>query len=362
MKYDRVHNFYAGPAVLPVSVIEALREQLPNLDGSGIGLMEISHRSKAFDAVFRSAQDGLKRILGVPEGYEVLFLQGGASLQFHMLALNLMGPSGKADYIDSGAWAKKAIKEAKGIGDAKVVWSGAEGGYATLPDNDAYEVRSDAAYLHYTTNETIGGVQFKWTPASGEVPLVADTSSDICSCPIDVSRHALIYAGAQKNMGPSGVTIVIVRKDLLGRTGATIPTWLDYNTHIKADGLFNTPNTLGVYVVDQVCKWIEGQGGLAGVQAINERKAGKLYEVMDSSDFWKPHAARNVRSLMNVTWRITDNELEPRFIAEATAAGLMGLKGHRSVGGLRASIYNACPEESVDVLVDFMKEFERVNG
>jgi phosphoserine aminotransferase len=191
---------------------------------------------------------------------------------------------------------------------------------------------------------------------------VADVSSDICSCPIDVSRHALIYAGAQKNMGPSGVTIVIVRKDLLGRTGATIPTWLDYNTHIKADGLFNTPNTLGVYVVDQVCKWIEGQGGLAGVQAINERKAGKLYEVMDSSDFWKPHAARNVRSLMNVTWRITDNELEPRFIAEATAAGLMGLKGHRSVGGLRASIYNACPEESVDVLVDFMKEFERVNG
>jgi phosphoserine aminotransferase len=362
MKYDRVHNFYAGPAVLPVSVIEALREQLPNLDGSGIGLMEISHRSKAFDAVFRSAQAGLARILGIPQGYEVLFLQGGASMQFYMLALNLMGPSGKADYIDSGAWAKKAIKEAKLVGDPKVVWSGADGGYADLPSEGDYEVRPDAAYLHYTTNETIGGVQFKQAPASGGVPLVADVSSDICSCPIDVARHALIYAGAQKNMGSSGVTIVIVRKDLLGKTGATIPTYLDYNTHIKADGLFNTPNTLGVYVVDQVCKWIEGLGGLPAVQVMNERKAGKLYAVMDGSGFWKPHAAPAVRSLMNVTWRITDNDLEPKFIAEATAAGLMGLKGHRSVGGLRASIYNACPEESIDVLVDFMKEFERVNG
>ncbi|MFH1468800.1 MAG: 3-phosphoserine/phosphohydroxythreonine transaminase [Pseudomonadota bacterium] len=362
MKYDRVHNFYAGPAVLPVSVVEALAAQLPNLDGSGIGLMEISHRSKAFDAVFQSAKAGLARILGIPEGYDVLFLQGGASLQFLMVPMNLMGKSGKADYLDSGAWAKKAIKECKFVGDTKVVWSGAEGGYADLPAVGGYEVRPDSAYLHYTTNETIGGVQWKRTPESGDVLLVADASSDIASRPIDVARHAAIYAGAQKNMGPSGVTIVIVRKDLLGKTGDAIPTYLNYQTHIDNEGLFNTPSTLGIYVVDQVCKWIEGLGGLAAVEAINEEKGGMLYTELDRTSFWKPHAARDVRSMMNVTWRIANNDLEPKFISEATKAGLIGLKGHRSVGGLRASLYNACPLESVKVLVDFMREFERVNG
>ena len=362
MKYDRNHNFYAGPAVLPVPVVEALQAKLPNLGGSGIGLMEISHRAKAFDAVFRSAQAGLKRILGIPDGYEVLFLQGGATLQFLMVPMNLMGKKGKADYIDSGSWGKKALKEAKLVGDMRVAWSGAEGNYSTLPAEGGYEVRPDAAYLHYTNNETIGGVEWKRTPESGGVPLVADASSNIGSCPIDVSRHALIYAGAQKNLGPSGVTVVIVRKDLLGKTGDVIPTYLDYQTHIKDDGLHNTPSTLGIFVIDEMCKWMESLGGLEGMYALNQQKAALLYDEIDRSAFWKPHAAREYRSLMNVTWRIADNSLEEKFASEATKAGLIGLKGHRSVGGLRASLYNACPRESVEALVVFMREFERVNG
>jgi phosphoserine aminotransferase len=363
MKYDRKHNFYAGPAVLPVSVVEALQAKLPNLGGSGIGLMEISHRAKAFDAVFRSAQAGLKRILGIPEGYEILFLQGGATLQFLMVPLNLMGKRGRADFIDSGAWAKKAIKEAKiAGGDVRVVWSGADRNYSDLPAEGGYEVRPDAAYLHYTSNETIGGVQWKRTPESGAVPLVVDASSDICSCPMDVARHALIYAGAQKNLGPSGVTVVIVRTDLLGKTGDVIPTYLDYQTHIKDEGLHNTPSTLGIFVIDEMCKWLESLGGLAGMYALNQQKAAVLYDEIDRSAFWQPHAARAYRSLMNITWRIADNNLEEKFATEATKAGLIGLKGHRSVGGLRASLYNACPLESVEALVAFMREFERVNG
>ncbi len=368
MKYDRIHNFAAGPAVLPLPVVEALREQLPNLDGAGIGLMEISHRSATFDAVCRSAQQGLREILAVPDSHEVLFLQGGASLQFLMVPLNLMGHGGKADYINTGTWSTKAIKEASAIGDVQVVWDGKEAGFRAVPSAGDYQVRSpaggknSAAYLHYTSNNTIAGTAFMEAPESAGLPLVCDMSSDIASHAIDVGRHAVIYAGAQKNMGPSGVTIVIVQRDLLGRLDEHIPTYMDYRTHIKAKTLFNTPNTLGIFVINEVVKWIRSMGGAQAMASFNDEKAGKLYAELDRSDFWRPHAAQGSRSWMNVTWRIADPELEPVFIKEALAEGLSGLKGHRSVGGLRASIYNACPMESVDCLIAFMREFEARNG
>lgn len=362
MPYDRIHNFAAGPAVLPLQVIEAVREQLPNLDNTGIGLMEISHRSKTFDDVVRSAQQRLRQLLVIPDTHEVLFLQGGASLQFLMVPMNILNPGDKADYINTGTWSTKAIKEARSQGDIAEIWTGRPDGFRRVPTPEEYSVRDDAVYLHYTTNNTIAGTEFHWTPGSADKPLVADASSDIASMPIDVSRHAIIYAGAQKNLGPSGVTIVIVDKTILERCQRPIPTMLDYRIHIGKKTLFNTPCTFGIFAVDQVLKWIEGVGGVEAIAAQNRTKANKLYTELDSSDFWVPHAQPESRSLMNVTWRIADNELEPIFVKEAFDAGLSGLKGHRSVGGLRASIYNACPPEAVDELVSFMQVFKASHG
>lgn len=362
MKYDRIHNFAAGPAVLPLQVVEELREQLPNLHGSGSGLMEISHRSKTFDKVVRSAQDRLRRLLDIPARYEILFLQGGASLQFLMAPMNLLKPGDKADYIDTGVWSTKAIKEAKLVGDIQVAWTGAEDKYRRVPKNGEYEVRPDARYLHYTTNNTIYGTAFFEPPVSGGLPLVADMSSDFAAHRIDVSRHAIIYAGAQKNIGPSGVTLVIVDNEALAYTPDRIPTYLNYRTHIKEQSLFNTPSTVGIFTIERVLAWIEDFGGIDAVTRNNEEKARRLYGELDRTAFWQPHAERESRSWMNVTWRIQDPALEGTFLEEATAAGLSGLKGHRSVGGIRASIYNYCPMESVDALVDFMKDFEKRRG
>jgi len=359
---ERIFNFSAGPAVLPVPVLEQAREEMLSLPGVGMSVMEISHRSKTFQAIIDGAEGGLRELLGIPEGYHVLFLQGGASLQFSMLPVNFLAEGAAADYVLTGSWGKKALKEAKKQGATNVAADMADSRYNRVPGDDELRLSPGAAYVHITSNETIEGVEWKHDPDTQGVPLVCDASSDICSRPVDVSRYALIYAGAQKNLGPSGVTVVILRDDLLGRIPDGLHTMLDYRTHVQNKSLYNTPNTWGIYILDLVCRWVKAQGGLEGMRRLNEEKARKIYDVIDSTDFYRGHAAREARSLMNVTFRLPSEELEKKFTAEATAAGLDGLKGHRSVGGIRASIYNAFPPEGVDALVQFMREFERANG
>jgi phosphoserine aminotransferase len=358
---ERIFNFSAGPAVLPVPVLERAREEMLSLPGVGMSVMEISHRSKTFDVIHQSAKAGLKELLGIPDGYQVLFLQGGASLQFSMVPINFLN-GGSADYILTGSWGKKAIKEAKKHGAVSVAANMADSRYNRVPAQDELKLDPNAAYVHITSNETIEGVEWKEDPKVGDVPLVCDASSDICSRPVDVSKYALIYAGAQKNLGPSGVTLVILRDDLLQKIPNGLDTMLDYRTHAQNDSLYNTPNTWGIYILNLVCEWMKEQGGLARVHQRNEEKARRIYDAIDATDFYRGHATRESRSLMNVTFRLPSEELEKKFTAEATAAGLDGLKGHRSVGGIRASIYNAFPLEGVDALVGFMKEFERTNG
>jgi phosphoserine aminotransferase len=359
---ERIFNFSAGPAVLPLPVLEEAQRELVSLPGVGMSVMEISHRSKAFDEIIGRAERGVRELLGVPDNYHVLFLQGGASLQFSMIPMNLLPEEGSADYIVTGSWGKKAVKEAKREGAVNIAATMADGGFTRTPGQDELKLDTSAAYVHLTTNETIEGVQWKTEPEVGEVPLVADASSDILSHPIPVEKYALIYAGAQKNMGPSGVTLVIIRDDLLERIPEGLHTMLDYRTHVQNKSLYNTPNTWGIYIIDLVCKWLQGKGGLAGMEHENEEKARLLYDAIDATQFYRGHADRDSRSLMNVTFRLPSEELEKRFASEATAAGLDGLKGHRSVGGIRASIYNAFPREGVEALVAFMKEFERKNG
>jgi phosphoserine aminotransferase len=358
---ERIFNFSAGPAVLPVPVLEKARDEMLSLPGVGMSVMEISHRSKTFDAIHQSAKAGLKELLGVPEGYEILFLQGGASLQFSMVPINFLN-GGSADYVLTGSWGKKAIKEAKKHGAASAAADMADSHYNRTPAQDELKLDADAAYVHVTSNETIEGVEWEEEPNVGNVPLVCDASSDICSRPVDVSKYALIYAGAQKNLGPSGVTLVILRDDLLQKIPDGLDTMLDYRTHAKADSLYNTPNTWGIYILNLVCDWMREQGGLDAIHKRNEEKARKIYEAIDATDFYRGHAVREARSIMNVTFRLPSEELEKKFTTEATAQGLDGLKGHRSVGGIRASIYNAFPVEGVDALVQFMREFERTNG
>ncbi|HZT60836.1 MAG TPA: 3-phosphoserine/phosphohydroxythreonine transaminase [Pyrinomonadaceae bacterium] len=358
---ERIFNFSAGPAVLPVPVLEKAREEMLSLPGVGMSVMEISHRSKTFDAIHQSAKAGLRELLGVPEGYEILFLQGGASLQFSMVPMNFLN-GGSADYILTGSWGKKAVKEAKKHGAANVAADMADSGYNRTPAQDELKLDPHSAYVHVTSNETIEGVEWKQEPQVGDVPLVCDASSDICSRPVDVSKYALIYAGAQKNLGPSGVTLVILRDGLLQKIPDGLDTMLDYRTHAKADSLYNTPNTWGIYILNLVCEWMKEQGGLEAIHRRNEEKARKIYEAIDATDFYRGHAAPDARSIMNVTFRLPSEELEKKFTTEATAQGLDGLKGHRSVGGIRASIYNAFPVEGVDALVQFMREFERANG
>jgi phosphoserine aminotransferase len=359
---ERIFNFSAGPAVLPLPVLEEAQRELVTLPGVGMSVMEISHRSKTFDEIIGRAERGLRDLLGLPDNYHVLFLQGGASLQFSMIPMNFLPKDGSADYIITGSWGKKALKEAKREGGVNVAATTADGGFTRVPDQNELKLDPKAAFVHITTNETIEGVEWKHEPQTGGVPLVADASSDILSHQIPAEKYALIYAGAQKNMGPSGVTLVIIRDDLLQRIPDGLHTMLDYRTHVENKSLYNTPNTWGIYIIDLVCKWIQAKGGLAGMERENDTKAKLLYDAIDATDFYRGHADADSRSIMNVTFRLPSEDLEKRFANEATAAGLDGLKGHRSVGGIRASIYNAFPLEGVEALVSFMKEFEKKNG
>jgi phosphoserine aminotransferase len=358
----RVFNFSAGPAVLPLPVLEEAQRDLIALPGVGMSVMEISHRSKTFEDLMHKAQDDIRALAGVPASYRILMLQGGASLQFSMVPLNLLGLGATADYIDTGSWADKAAKEAKKVGKVNIAATTKSDNYSRLPDPAEITLTSGAAYVHMTSNNTIEGTQWKSLPQAGDAPLVSDTSSDMFSGPIDVGRHALIYSGAQKNLGPSGVTLVIIREDLLARSADTLPTMLNYKVQAENDSLYNTPNTFGIYILGLTMKWLRSQGGLEAVAKVNQRKAGKLYAEIDRTGFYRGTARKQDRSLMNVTFRLATEELENMFVKESTAAGFDGLKGHRSVGGMRASIYNAFPEEGVDALVSFMKEFERKRG
>ena len=361
---NRVLNFSAGPAVLPVSVLEQIQRDLVALPGVGMSILEISHRSKAFEAILAQAEADIRTLANIPSNYKVLFLQGGASLQFSMVPMNLLGPGQTADYIDCGSWADKAVKEAKKLGTVNVAASTKGENYSRLPTQSELKLTPGAAYVHMTSNNTIEGTEYKTLPDVGDVPLVSDNSSDMFSGPLDVAKHGLIYAGAQKNMGPAGVTLVIIREDLVARSAGNkaLPTMLNYGVHAENTSLYNTPPAFGVYAVGLVIKWLLANGGLAGIGELNSRKAGKLYAEIDRSGFYRGTANKDDRSLMNVTFRLPSEELENTFVKESTAAGLDGLKGHRSVGGMRASIYNAFPEAGIDTLVSFMQEFEKKNG
>jgi phosphoserine aminotransferase len=358
----RIFNFAAGPAVLPLPVLEEAQRDLLALPGVGMSVLEISHRSKTFESVIQQAEADARELGGIPSGYQVLFLQGGASLQFSMIPMNLLSPGGTADYIVTGAWGQKAVKEAKRVGTVNVAATTEADNFTRLPKTEEVSLTPGAAYVHYTSNETIHGVEWKTDATFGDAPVICDASSNIFSKPIDVSKYALVYAGAQKNLGPSGVTLVIVRDDLLARSPQTLATMLNYNTHVKDKSLYNTPPTFGVYLVGLVLKWLKGLGGLSAIGAVNERKAAKLYAEIDRTGFYRGHASKDCRSNMNVTFRLPSEELEAEFVKQSKSAGLDGLKGHRSVGGLRASIYNAFPEEGVDALIAFMREFERTKG
>jgi phosphoserine aminotransferase len=361
----RVHNFSAGPAVMPLSVLEEIQRDLIALPGVGMSILEISHRSKAFEDILAAAEADIRALAGIPSNYKVLFLQGGASLQFSMVPMNLLGPGLTADYIDSGSWADKAIKEAKKVGSVNVAATTKGENYSRVPDQSELKLTPGAAFVHMTSNNTIEGTEFKTLPDVGDLPLVSDTSSDMFSRPIDVSRHALIYSGAQKNMGPAGVVVVIIRDDMVQRSAekkAALATMLNYAVQAENSSLYNTPPSFAVYALGLVMKWLLKQGGLKAIAVANERKAAKLYAEIDRTGFYRGTAHKNSRSLMNVTFRLGTEDLEKLFIKESTAAGLDGLKGHRSVGGMRASIYNAFPEEGVDALVEFMRAFEAKHG
>jgi phosphoserine aminotransferase len=358
----RVFNFSAGPAVLPLPVLEEIQRDLVSLPGVGMSILEISHRSAPFEKILAEAEQSIRTLAAIPSNYKVLFLQGGASLQFSMVPMNLLTAGATADYIDGGSWAEKAIKEAKKVGIVNVAATTKGENYSRLPRQAELKLTPGAAYVHMTSNNTIEGTEYKTLPSVGDAPLVSDTSSNMFSRPIEVARHALIYAGAQKNMGPAGVTVVIIRDDMLQRSQKSLATMLNYAVHAENNSLYNTPPAFAVYALGLVMKWLLGQGGLPAIAAANERKAGKLYAEIDRTGFYRGTADKGDRSLMNVTFRLGTEELERQFIKESTAAGLDGLKGHRSVGGMRASIYNAFPEDGVDALVSFMKEFERNRG
>src|SRR5437868_1027669 len=324
---ERIFNFSAGPAVIPVPVLEEAQRDMLSLPGVGMSVMEISHRSKTFDEIIQGAEAGLRELLGIPKDYTVLFLQGGASLQFAMVPMNLLSLDASADYIVTGSWGKKAVKEAQKFGSVDLAANMADGGFMRVPSQDELQLNPSAAYVHMTSNETIEGVEFKTEPDVSGVPLVADMSSNILSKPIPIEKYGLIYAGAQKNMGPSGVTVVIMREDLLPRIREGLATMLDYNTHAKNKSLYNTPNTWGIYILNLVCKWLKGKGGLAAMQQENEGKAKLIYDAIESTEFYRGHADLDSRSVMNVTFRLPSEDLEKKFANEATAAGMDGLKG-----------------------------------
>ena len=357
---SRIYNFSAGPATLPEDVLKQAQEELLDWHGAGMSVMEMSHRGKEFMSIAAQAEADLREVMAIPDNYKVLFLQGGASTQFAMVPMNLMGRTGKADYINTGTWSKKAIAEAKRYGEVNVIADTAADFRA--PAQADLSFSSDAAYVHYTPNETIQGVEFPYVPDTGDIPLVADMSSTILSRPIDVSKFGIIYAGAQKNIGPAGLTLVIIREDLIGDAPESCPAMMNYQIHADAGSMYNTPPTYAWYLSGLVFKWLKDNGGLEAMAVINERKAEELYATVDASDFYANPVDPECRSWMNVPFTLADPELDGKFLEEAAAKGMKSLKGHRSVGGMRASIYNAMPEEGVQALIEFMKEFEKNNA
>ena len=357
----RVYNFSPGPAVLPVEVLEQAREEMLDWKGTGMSVMEMSHRGKAFISIAEAAEADIRELLAIPANYKVLFLQGGATAQFAGIPLNLSGPDNVVDYVNTGAWSKKAISEAKHYGKVNVAADAGEP-YTSIPAVDSWKRTPDAAYLHYTPNETIGGVEFHFVPDTGGVPLVADMSSTILSRPIDVSKFGLIYAGAQKNIGPAGLTLVIVRDDLIGKARPATPAFMDFAAMAKEGSMLNTPPTFAWYLAGLVFQWLKRNGGLKAMGEVNKAKAELLYNTIDESGFYRNPVSKDARSWMNVPFTLAKPELDKTFIAEAKAAGLVTLEGHRSVGGMRASIYNAMPMEGLKALVDFMKHFASKNG
>ncbi|MCU7796016.1 MAG: 3-phosphoserine/phosphohydroxythreonine transaminase [Candidatus Thiodiazotropha sp. (ex Myrtea spinifera)] len=359
---SRVFNFSAGPAMLPEAVLQQAQTEMVDWRGAGMSVMEMSHRGKEFMSIAEQAEADLRQLLAVPENYKVLFLQGGASSQFAMVPMNLTRDNKRVDYVNTGSWSKKAIAEAKRYADVNIAATTEAGKFTSTPAQSELNLSGDAAYVHYTPNETIQGVEFPYVPETGDVPLIADFSSTILSRPIDVSRYGIIYAGAQKNIGPAGLTLAIVREDLIGNAVDGAPVMFQYATHSDNGSMYNTPPTYGWYLAGLVFKWLLDKGGLGAMAEINQRKAQALYSAIDNSGFYANPVAVESRSWMNVPFTLADSELDAKFLQEAGAVGLKTLKGHRSVGGMRASIYNAMPEEGIKVLVDFMQEFERVNG
>lgn len=358
---SRSYNFCAGPAALPEPVLEIARDDMLNWHGCGLSFMEMSHRSAEVVGVAEHAERTLRKLLSITDDYAVLFLQGGASTQFSAVPLNLLGNSAGADYVNTGQWSKKAIAEARRFGAVNVVASSEETQFSSIPDPQSWQLDSEAAYLHYTPNETIGGVEFAWVPQVS-VPLVGDMSSTILSRPMAVEEYGVIYAGAQKNIGPAGLTLVIVRRDLLGKAHALCPAMLNWQTADENDSMYNTPPTFSLYLAALVFDWLEEQGGLTAMEVLNRRKAEKLYAAIDSSDFYANPVELASRSLMNIPFTLADASLDQAFLRESEAAGLLNLKGHRSVGGMRASVYNAVPEAAVDALIAFMQGFEARHG
>lgn len=359
---SRKYNFCAGPAALPEAVLVQARDEMLDWHGRGLSVMEMSHRSDEMLAIADEAEKDLRELLHIPDNYKVLFLQGGASQQFSAIPLNLLPVGGSADYLNTGQWSKKAIEEARRFGDVNVVASSSDTNFSTIPVFDSWKLDKNAVFFHYTPNETIGGVEFHWVPQTGTVPLVADMSSTILSRPIDVTKFGVIYAGAQKNIGPAGLTIAIVREDLLGNSRPEIPTMLDWKTAADNGSMYNTPPTYAWYLAGLVFKWLKSQGGVEGMAVINERKAKKLYGYIDNSGFYKNPVEVQSRSWMNVPFVLPDESLDKPFLKDAEVVGLLNLKGHRSVGGMRASIYNAVGEDAVDALIDYMRDFAKRHG
>lgn len=359
---NRLFNFCAGPAALPEAVLKQAQAELLDWQGKGLSVMEMSHRSEEFTQVAETAEQDLRDLLGVPDDYKVLFLQGGASQQFAQIPLNFMAEDGSADYIDTGIWSAKAIEEAQRFGHVNVAASAKAYDYFAIPGQNDWQLSDNAAYVHYAPNETIGGLEFGWIPEVGDKPLIADMSSTILSRPVDVSKFGMIYAGAQKNIGPSGLVVVIVREDLLGKARASCPTMLDYSVAAKNASMYNTPPTFGWYLAGLIFKWLKEQGGLEAMERINQIKQRTLYKAIDSSELYSNPINTADRSWMNIPFRLADDRLDKPFLAGADERGLLNLKGHRSVGGMRASIYNAVGQDAVDALVAYMAEFERQRG
>ncbi len=359
---NRIYNLSAGPAILPVEVLLEAQKDFVSYKGSGMNVMEMSHRGKIFDAIIKEADADLRKLLGIDDKFAILFLQGGATLQFSMVPLNLMPPKNKADYIVTGAWSEKAVKEGKRVGAVNIAATTKSDNYTRIPKQSELKLDPDASYVHFTSNNTIYGTEWRNEPETGNVPLVCDASSDFLHKKLDMNKYGLIYAGAQKNIGPAGVTVVIIRKDLLERSSDSLHTYMNYKIHVDNESMYNTPTTFGIYIAGLVFKWLLNMGGLDEMYRRNVEKAKVLYDAFDSSDgYYKGTTVKEDRSLMNVTYRLPSEQLEEKFIKEASAKGFSGLKGHRSVGGIRASIYNAFPKKGVEELVSFMSDFKKNN-